>query len=95
MGRQTIFHGMFMCLKLKLDGFMAGSRPIIGLDGYHLIGAYPGVCLTAISVDGNNNIYPLTWAIIDVEDHHTWTSCMSLLCEALGTEKGKGVHIHV
>ena len=50
---------MFICLKHVLDGFVAGCRTIIGMDECHLTGAYPGICLTTLGKDGNNNFYPL------------------------------------
>ena len=56
---RPMFQKMFICLKPVLDGFLAGCTPIIRLDGCHLTGAYPGICLTALGKDGNNNIYPL------------------------------------
>lgn len=85
-----VFQRMFICLKPILDGFKAGCRPIIGLDGCHLTGAYPGICLVAVGSDGNNNIYPLAWAIVDVEKTDTWTWFIDLLASSLGTVDGEG-----
>ncbi|XP_021721048.1 uncharacterized protein LOC110688589 [Chenopodium quinoa] len=58
-----IFQRMFISLKPGMDGFKAGCRPLIGLDGCHLTGPYPGICLVAMASDGNNNIYPLAWGV--------------------------------
>ena len=33
---RPIFQSMFICLKPVLDGFLAGCRPIIEMDGCHL-----------------------------------------------------------
>ena len=70
--------------------FLAGCRPIIGLNGYHLTGAYPGICLTVVDKNGNNNIYLLAWVVVDVEEHQTWAWFLSQLKYALGFETGKG-----
>ena len=70
---RPIFQSMFICLKPVLDGFVAGCRPIIGMDGCHLTGAYHGVCLTTIGKDGNNNIYQLAWTVVEMEDFQTWS----------------------
>ena len=78
-----------MCLKPVLDGFLAGCRPVIGLDGCHLTVAYPGICLKVVGKDKNNNIYPLAWAVVDVEEHQTWAWVLTRLKDALGTQAGK------
>lgn len=59
---------MFICLMPVLDGFLARCRPIIGMDGCHLTGAYPDIYVTAVGKDGTNNIYPLAWVVVGVED---------------------------
>lgn len=58
---------------------MAGCRPILGVDGAHLKGAYPGILLTAVGKDGNNNIFPIAWAVVEVENGETWTWFLELL----------------
>ena len=63
---RPMFQKMF---KPVLDGFLVSCRTIVGLDGCHLTGAYPGICLTAVCKDENNNIYPLAWVFVDVEKH--------------------------
>ncbi|KAF6164878.1 hypothetical protein GIB67_017081 [Kingdonia uniflora] len=42
-----------------LDGFTKGCRPIFGLDGCFLKGQYGGQCLSIISLDANNGIFPI------------------------------------
>ena len=71
-----------MCLKSVLDGFLAGCRPIIGLDGCHLTGAYLDICLTTVDKDGNTNIYLLAWAVVNVEDNQTWAWILTHLKDA-------------
>lgn len=65
--KRPLFQSIFICLKPVLDGFLQGCRHIIGLDGVHSIGAYPGICLTVVAKVGNNNIFPLAWSVVDVE----------------------------
>ncbi|XP_021757464.1 uncharacterized protein LOC110722504 [Chenopodium quinoa] len=67
-----LFLRMFMCLRPLRDGFARGCRPLIGVDGCHLKGAYPGQILVAVAKDGNNNSFPLAWAIVEVENKETW-----------------------
>ncbi|XP_074282837.1 uncharacterized protein LOC141607385 [Silene latifolia] len=65
------FQRMYVCLKACKVGFLAGCRPLIGVDGCHLKGPYPGMCLVAVSMDANNNIYPVAWAAVEVENNQT------------------------
>lgn len=42
------------------------------VDGTHLIGKYGGVLLVAAGQDGNFQIFPLAFAIVDAEDNESW-----------------------
>ncbi|XP_021756141.1 uncharacterized protein LOC110721311 [Chenopodium quinoa] len=64
---------MFVYLAPLRDGFVSGCRPIIGVDGCHLKGAYPGQILVAVAKDGNNHIFPLAWATVEIENKDTWS----------------------
>ncbi|GJW25678.1 mutator type transposase [Tanacetum coccineum] len=54
------------------DGFKAGKRDLLRLDGCFLSGSYPGWILTAVGVDLNNGIYPLAYAIVESENKDLW-----------------------
>ena len=56
-----------------MKGFLGGCRPIIGIDGAHLSGYYKGVMLTAVAIDGNNEIFVLAYGIVDTESIDSWT----------------------
>ncbi|PIA33769.1 hypothetical protein AQUCO_04000079v1 [Aquilegia coerulea] len=47
-------------------------RPIIRVDGTFLKGRYPGVVLTAITIEGNNHVYPITFALVCKENNEYW-----------------------
>ncbi|XP_017613447.1 uncharacterized protein LOC108458534 [Gossypium arboreum] len=51
-------------LKAWKDGYKAGCRRIVGLDGCFLKGYYGGYLLAAVGIDANNDIYPLAYAAI-------------------------------
>ncbi|XP_074313846.1 uncharacterized protein LOC141649043 [Silene latifolia] len=53
--------------------------PILRVDGCHLKGVYPGILLTAVGKDGNCNIYPLAWAVVEVKNTNSWTWFLELL----------------
>ncbi|XP_021752553.1 uncharacterized protein LOC110718058 [Chenopodium quinoa] len=76
---------MYVCLRLLKDGFFKGCRPIFGVDGCHLKGAYPGQILVAVSKDGNNNIYLIAWATCEVVNRETWVWFLESLMHSLGS----------
>ncbi|XP_057526298.1 uncharacterized protein LOC130805540 [Amaranthus tricolor] len=78
-----LFQRMYICLPACKEGFVAGCRPIIGVDGAHLKGQFPGVLLIAVGKDGNNNIFPVAWAVVEIENVETWTWFLYLLVEDL------------
>ena len=47
-------------------------RPIICLDGTFLTGKYKGQILSAIGVDGNNQVLPLGFAFVESENGDSW-----------------------
>jgi MULE transposase-like protein/MuDR family transposase len=78
-----LFQRMYICLPACKEGFVAGCRPIIGVDGAHLKGQFPGILLTAVGKDGNNNIFPIAWAVVETENVESWTWFLNLLVEDL------------
>ncbi|KAH9609361.1 hypothetical protein KSS87_015344 [Heliosperma pusillum] len=66
------FKGMFVSFNAWIEGFLKGCRPIIGVDGCHLKGRYKGMLLSAMSLDGNNNLYCIAYAIVGKEKTETW-----------------------
>ncbi|XP_074288028.1 uncharacterized protein LOC141613187 [Silene latifolia] len=88
-----VFQRMYMCLEACKQEFVRGCRLIIGVDGSHLKGPYPGMCLVAVGKDGNNNIFPIAWAVVEVENTQTWRWFFVLLLNDVGrsNEEGKGL----
>ena len=62
------FHGLFFCVNAARLGFLEGCRPFIGLDGCFIKLTTGAQILAATGRDGNNNIYPVAWGIVDKED---------------------------
>jgi hypothetical protein len=75
-----------MSLDACKRGFLAGCRPIIGIDGCHIKNRFGGVMLAAVGVDPNDCIFPIALAIVEVEDTNTWKWFLSTLKEDLGIE---------
>ncbi|XP_077240353.1 putative protein FAR1-RELATED SEQUENCE 10 [Tasmannia lanceolata] len=55
------------------------SRPIILVDGTHLRRKYLGILLIAIDVDGNNDLYPLAFEVVETENEDSWEWFLKLL----------------
>ncbi|GKB11705.1 hypothetical protein Tco_0845628 [Tanacetum coccineum] len=49
--------------------------------------------LSAVGRDGNNQIYPIAWAVVSVENKDNWVWFMELLISDLGLPYGQGLTI--
>ncbi|KAG8488109.1 hypothetical protein CXB51_018508 [Gossypium anomalum] len=73
------------------DGYRAGCRRIVGLDGCFLKGYYGGYLLAAVGIDANNGIYPLAYAAVESENQASWLWFLELL--AIDLEIVSSYHI--
>ncbi|XP_059299219.1 uncharacterized protein LOC132051950 [Lycium ferocissimum] len=79
------FLGLYVCFAACKQGFLAGCRPVIGVDGCHLKGYQKGgQLLTAVGIGANNNMYPIAFAIVEGELKETWSWFLTLLNKDLG-----------
>ncbi|KAF6141006.1 hypothetical protein GIB67_006635 [Kingdonia uniflora] len=73
--------GTCVAYKASFDGFVNGSRPILGMDGCILKGKYGGVCLSIIGLDANNGLSPIAVPFfLPIDD---------FLCPPLPRESGR------
>ncbi|XP_074265484.1 uncharacterized protein LOC141587918 [Silene latifolia] len=86
----VVFKRLYVCLNACKVGFINGCRPLLGVDGCHLKGAYPGMCLVAVGQDGNHNLYLIAWAVVEVENKDSWCWFLELLSADLGKVEGEG-----
>ncbi|KAK5811755.1 hypothetical protein PVK06_027123 [Gossypium arboreum] len=61
------------------DGYRAGCRRIVGLDGCFLKGYYGGYLLATVGIDANNSIYPLAYVAVESENQASWLWFLELL----------------
>ncbi|XP_062118566.1 uncharacterized protein LOC133832208 [Humulus lupulus] len=73
------FKRMYICYSGLRDGFNGGCRPVIGLDGCHIKGVHPGQLLIAVGVDGNNQMFPVAFAMVEIENKDSWSWFVNLL----------------
>ena len=79
-----VFERMYVCLDACKRGFLAGCRPLIGIDGCHLKGTTGGQLLVAVGKDGNDNIFPIAYAIVEIENKSSWTWFLQCLLDDIG-----------
>ena len=66
-------------------------RECIGLDGCFLKGVCKGQLLVAVGKDGNNQMLPLAWAVVEKENTNTWSWFVRCIKDDLGLGEGEGL----
>ncbi|GKA37847.1 mutator type transposase [Tanacetum coccineum] len=61
------FRRVYVCLESLKQGFRACGIEILELDGCFMSSPFPGQILIAVSVDANNEIYSVAYAIVEAE----------------------------
>nr|XP_016438049.1 PREDICTED: uncharacterized protein LOC107764034 isoform X1 [Nicotiana tabacum] len=87
------FISFYICFASMKRGFLEGCRKCIGLDGCFLKGICKGQLLVAVAKDGNNQMFPIAWAVIGTEKKETWTWFMRILQEDLQLGDGNEITI--
>ncbi|KAL9670281.1 hypothetical protein QQ045_007832 [Rhodiola kirilowii] len=63
-------------------------RPILSIDGTHMYGKYDGKLLVACSLDANNGVLPITFALVESENTSSWSWFMRCICEGVTSCEG-------
>ncbi|KAL5557490.1 hypothetical protein UlMin_039726 [Ulmus minor] len=77
------FQRLYICLGNLKASWRTGCRPILGLDGCFIKGHHKGQLLAAVGVDGNNQMYPVAYAVVESETKETWRWFSEFLNEDL------------
>ncbi|KAK8618216.1 hypothetical protein V6N13_132217 [Hibiscus sabdariffa] len=88
-----VFLRVYICLHACKESYKAGCRPVLSIDGYHLKGYCGGTFLAAVSVDANDSIYPIAYAIVEAETESCWNWFLSLLGADLGIRSSHNITI--
>ncbi|XP_058760996.1 uncharacterized protein LOC131634328 [Vicia villosa] len=62
----VIFHRLFWAFRPCVQGF-SYCKPILQIDGTWLYGKYKGTMLMVVAQDGNSNIFPVAFALVEGE----------------------------
>lgn len=79
------FQHLFVSFRAFIQGFKDGCRPLVFLDSISFKSKYHEVFLTASAVDGDDNPFPLAFAIVDAEDDSNWCRFLEQLRSAFST----------
>ncbi|WVZ50575.1 LOW QUALITY PROTEIN: hypothetical protein U9M48_001817 [Paspalum notatum var. saurae] len=86
-------HPSHPTLKLMRLNESWGSKPlkrVVGLAGCFFKGATNGELLCAVGRDGNNQMYPIAWAVVEKENNESWDWFCDILFRDIGVHGGQG-----
>ncbi|GKV12552.1 hypothetical protein SLEP1_g23679 [Rubroshorea leprosula] len=86
---KPMFKGIYVCLEGCRKGFLLGCRPVIGVDACFLKGMFKGTLLAAVARDGNNQMFPIAWAVVDSESTSSWRFFFRCLADDLSNHTGR------
>ncbi|XP_025670561.1 uncharacterized protein [Arachis hypogaea] len=72
------FHRLFWTFSPSIEAFRH-CKPLVSIDGTHSYGKYGGTLLLAIAQDGNSNILPIAFALVEGENAESWSFFLSNL----------------
>ncbi|KAK1413984.1 hypothetical protein QVD17_29721 [Tagetes erecta] len=71
-GESKRFKALYISFYSSLCGFQNSCRPLLFLEATSLCSKYGEVLFTANAIDGNDDFFPVAFAIVDVEDDDNW-----------------------
>ncbi|XP_015931825.1 uncharacterized protein LOC107458127 [Arachis duranensis] len=84
---RVYFHRMFWTFPPCIEAFRH-CKPLISIDGTHLYGKYGGTLLLVIAQDGNSNIFPVAFALVEGENAESWSYFLSNLRRHVTPQEG-------
>ena len=84
------FKRLYVCFKPVVEGFKVGCRRVIGLDGCFLKTITKGLLFSAVGKYGNDQMYPIAWAVVEGENENSWKWFIKLLMDSLEIVDGSG-----
>lgn len=87
------FFRLYVCFAALKDAWKDSCRPIIGLDASFMKWDIKGQMLAAVGRDGDNRIFPIAWAVVEVEDIPNWLWFVQLLKKDLDLKDGDDITI--
>ena len=85
-----IFDKFYVCFKALKTIWRAYCRTIFRIDGCFMKSTSKGQLLAAVGRDANNQIYPVAWEIVQVEDADNWKWFIQRVKSDLDLKNGEG-----
>jgi hypothetical protein len=76
----------YLSLVAMKKRFLDGCKPI-GVDGCLLKVSFKEQLLAVVGKDVNNNMYPITFAVVEAETKDSWTSFLETLVSNIGVHE--------
>jgi hypothetical protein len=73
------FQRLFISFQASIYGFLNACRPLLGLDRTYLKSKYLGTLLLATGFDGDGDLFPLAFGVVDEENDDNWMWFLSEL----------------
>ncbi|KAL2906837.1 Protein FAR1-RELATED SEQUENCE 5, partial [Bienertia sinuspersici] len=90
---KPVFQRLYMCFEGVKKGWIEGCRRIICVDACFLKTFLGGQLISAVGRDGNDQMYPIAWAVVEGENNLSWEWFFTQLQASLSLEKGEGLVI--
>ncbi|XP_057740306.1 uncharacterized protein LOC130957466 [Arachis stenosperma] len=84
---QVYFHRLFWTFLPCIEAFHH-CKPLVSIDSTHLYGKYGRTLLDAITQDGNSNILPVAFALVEGENAESWSIFLSHLRQHVTPQPG-------
>ncbi|XP_011020225.1 PREDICTED: uncharacterized protein LOC105122666 isoform X2 [Populus euphratica] len=81
------FQRLFVSFHASIYGFQNGCRPILFLDSTTLKSKYHEILLTATALDGDDGLFPVSIAVVDIENGDNWKWFLKQLKAAISTSQ--------
>jgi hypothetical protein len=76
------FQRVFICYGACAIGF-THYHPLLGLDDTHIKSRYQGIILAVTGIDAFGQLFPLAYAVVDVENNENWLWMLQLIHRVL------------
>ncbi|XP_056698603.1 uncharacterized protein [Spinacia oleracea] len=88
--KTPVFQRLFLCFDGIRKGWLEGCRKIMCVDACFLKTFLGGQLMSAVGRDGNDQMYPIAWAVVEGENNSSWEWFFTQLqiCLRLGDGTG-------